>query len=73
MTTEENLDVVEGNLTTFRVTMEELTRCVTVLLSNPEGEGDQLNVANNWSAEKSMQMRLLDSICERSHQAEFRG
>jgi len=41
-TIEENLDVVERNLTAFRVT--EFTRCVAALLDNLEGEGDQLTI-----------------------------
>ena len=50
-TTEENVDVVERNLTAFRVTVEELMRYVAVLLDNLEG-GDQLTLANDWYAEK---------------------
>jgi len=55
-TTEENVDVVERNLSAFCVTVEELTRCVAVLLDDLEGEGDQLTVANDWYAEKSKQI-----------------
>ena len=55
-TTEENVDVVERNLTAFRVTVEELTRRVAALLDDLEGEGDQVNVANDWHAEKSKQI-----------------
>jgi len=54
--TEENVHVVERNLTAFRVTVEELTRYVAVLLDDLEGEGDQLTVANDWYAEKSKQI-----------------
>ena len=50
------MDVVERNLTAFRVTVEELTRCVAALLDDLKGEGDQVNVANNWYAEKSKQI-----------------
>ena len=51
------MDVVERSLAAFRVTVEELTRCVAVLLDDLEGDGDQeLNVANDWYAEKSKQI-----------------
>jgi len=33
-TMEENVDVAERNLTAFRITVEELTRCVAVLLDD---------------------------------------
>jgi len=46
---------VERNLTAFRVTVEELTRCVAALLDDLEGEGDQLNVAKIRYADKSKQ------------------
>ena len=59
-TTEENVDVVERNLTAFRVTVEELRRSVAVLLDDLEGEAEQLNVANDWYAERSF-------FCERCH------
>ena len=55
-TTEENVDVVERNLTAFRVTVEELRRSVAVLLDDLEGEAERLNVANDWYAERSKQI-----------------
>ena len=54
--TEENVHVVERNLFEFLITVEELMRCVTVLLDDLEGEDDQLTVANDWYAEKSKQI-----------------
>ena len=56
VTTEENVDIVERNLTAVCFTVEELTRCVAALLDDLEGEGDQANVANDWYAEKSKQI-----------------
>ena len=50
------MDVVERNLTAFRVTVEEIRRSVAVLLDYIEGEAEQLNVANDWYAEKSKQI-----------------
>ena len=55
-TTEENVDVVERNLTAFRVTVEELRRSVAVLLDDLEGEAEQLNIANDWYAKRSKQI-----------------
>ena len=55
-TTEENVDVVERNLTAFRVIVEELRRSVAVLLDDLEGEAEQLNIANDWYAERSKQI-----------------
>ena len=55
-TTEENVDVVERNLIAFRVTVEELRRSVAVLLDDLEGEAEQLNIANDWYAERSKQI-----------------
>ena len=55
-TTEENVDVVERNLTAFRVTVGELRRSVAVLLDDLEGEAEQLNIANDWYAERSKQI-----------------
>ena len=54
--TEDNVDVVERNLTAFRATVEELTRSVAALLDELEGDGEQLKVANDWYSEKSKQM-----------------
>ena len=57
------MDVVERNLAAFRVTVEELTRCVAVLLDDFEGEGDQeLNVAKDWYAEKSITKQITDFL-----------
>ena len=55
-TNEENVDVVERNLTAFRVTVDELTRSVAALLEDLEGDGEQLSVANDWYSEKSNQI-----------------
>ena len=55
-TTEENVDVVERNLTAFRATVEELTRSVAALLDALEGDGEQLKVAYDWYTEKSIQI-----------------
>ena len=52
-TTEEKMDVVERNLTAFHATVEELTRSVSGLLDNLEGDGEQLKVANDWYSQKS--------------------
>ena len=46
---EENVDVVERNLTSFRITVEELKTCVAALLNDLETE-DDLNIANDWYA-----------------------
>ena len=54
--TEENVDVVERNLTAFRVTVDELMRSVAALLVDLEGDGEQLSVANDWYSEKSNQI-----------------
>ena len=54
--TEENVDVVERNLTAFRATVEELTQSVAALLDDLEGDGEQLKVANDWYSEKSKQI-----------------
>ena len=67
-TTEENVDVVERNLTAFRVTVEELRRSVAVLLDDLEGEAEQLNIANDWYAERSKQISdfiLFCVVCRR--------
>ena len=55
-TTEENVDVVERNLTAFHATVEELTHSVAVLLDDLEGDGEQLKVATDWYSEKSKQI-----------------
>ena len=55
-TTEENVDVVERNLTAFRATVEELTRSVAALLDDLESDSEQLKVANDWYSEKSKQI-----------------
>ena len=53
--TTEKVDVVERNLTSFRVTVEEFTRRVLTLLDNLETE-DDLKVANDWFAKQSKQV-----------------
>ena len=55
-TNKENVDVVERNLTAFRVTMDELTQSVAALLEDLEGDGEQLSVANDRYSEKSNQI-----------------
>ena len=55
-TNEEHVDVVERNLTAFRVTVDELTRSVAALLEDLEGDGEQLSLANDWYSEKSNQV-----------------
>ena len=52
---EENVNVVEGNLTSFRITVEELKRCVAALLGDLETQ-DELNIANDWYAEQNNQI-----------------
>ena len=49
---EENVDVVERNLTSLGITVEELKTCVAALLNDLETE-DDLNVANDWYAQQS--------------------
>ena len=51
-TNEENVDVVERNLTSFRITVEEFKRCVVALLDDLETE-EELSVANDWYAEQN--------------------
>ena len=55
-TAEENMDVVERNLTAFRATVEELTRSVAALLDDIEGDGEQLKVVNDWYSKKRKQI-----------------
>ena len=46
------MDVVERNLTSFRITVEELKTCAAALLNDLETE-DDLNIANDWYAKQS--------------------
>ena len=50
------MDVVGRNLTAFRVTVDELTRSVTALLEDLEGDSEQVSVANDWYSEKNNQI-----------------
>ena len=52
MTNEESVDVVERNLTSFRITVEELKTSAAALLDDLETE-DDFNVANVWYVEQS--------------------
>ena len=52
MTNEESVDVVERNLTSFRITVEELKTSAAALLDDLETEAD-FNVANVWYVEQS--------------------
>ena len=54
-TNEENVNVVERNLTSFRVTVEEFKGSVTALLGDLETD-EELNVANDWYADQSKQI-----------------
>jgi len=51
-TSEENAVVVVRNLTSFRITVEELKICVAALLNDLETE-DDLNIVNDWYAQQS--------------------
>ena len=51
-TDEENVDVVERNLTSFRISVEELKAAFTALLNDIESEED-LDVANDWYINQS--------------------
>ena len=52
---EENVNVVERNLTSFRVTVEEFKGSVAALLGDLETD-EELNVANDWYADQSKQI-----------------
>ena len=52
VTNGENVDVVERNLITFRITVEELKTSVAALLGDLETE-DDFNVVNVWYVEQS--------------------
>ena len=54
-TNEENVNVVERNLTSFRVTVEEFKGSVAALLGDLETD-EELNVANDWYADQSKQI-----------------
>ena len=54
-TNEENVNVVERNLTSFRVTVEEFKGSVAALLRDLETD-EELNVANDWYADQSKQI-----------------
>ena len=57
-TNEENVDVVERNLTSFRITVEEFKRCVAALLDDLETE-EELSVANDWYAEQNEHINVF--------------
>ena len=50
----ENVDIVDKDLTAFSVTSEELKKSVAALFNDLET--DELNVANDWYAEKLSRM-----------------
>ena len=52
---EENVNVVERNLTSFRVTVEEFKGSVAALVGDLETD-EELNVANDWYADQSKQI-----------------
>ena len=54
-TNEENVNVVERNLTSFRVTVEEFKGSVAALLGDLETD-EELNMANDWYADRSKQI-----------------
>ena len=51
----ENVDIVEKDLTAFRVTSEELKKSVAALFNDLETD-EELNVANDWYAEQLSHM-----------------
>jgi len=58
------VNVVERNLTSFRVTVEEFKGSVTVLLGDLETD-EELNVANDWYADQGKQINdfIEKTIC----------